>query len=176
MEEQDRRRGIFEHLQDIWCKSSGKLHPMLVELHLLSLLWSLIIATFCSPSFPFSDCEADWEFACWELCFCWFPWHVTAVTDCSCLNIKLHLIKKLYKIMKEAYKRTGDGLFTRVCSDRTRANDFKLKELRFRLDVRKRFFFVRLVKSWHRLPQEALAVPSPEASKTRLDGTLSNLV
>lgn len=53
-------RRSFEYFQDIWCKSFSKLHPMLVELHLLLLLWLLIIATFCGPSFPFSNCEADW--------------------------------------------------------------------------------------------------------------------
>lgn len=44
------------------------------------------------------------------------------------------------------------------------------------MDVRKKFFSVRLVKSWHRLPREGLAVPPPEVSKTRLDGTLNNPV
>jgi len=27
-----------------------------------------------------------------------------------------------------AYKKSGDGLFTRACSDRTRANSYELKE------------------------------------------------
>lgn len=59
MGEQDRGRRGFGHFQNILCKSFNKLHPMLVELHLLSLLWPLIIATFCGPSFSLSDCEAD---------------------------------------------------------------------------------------------------------------------
>jgi len=35
---------------------------------------------------------------------------------------------------------------------------------------------MRVVKHWHRLPREAVAAPSLEAFKARLDGALSNLV
>ena len=78
--------------------------------------------------------------------------------------------------LKEAYKKAGEGLFTRACSNRTRGNGFELKEGRFRLDVRKKFFTVRVVRQWNRLPREAVAAPSLEVFKARLDGALSNLV
>ncbi|KFP48471.1 hypothetical protein N323_09772, partial [Cathartes aura] len=55
-------------------------------------------------------------------------------------------------------------------------NSFKLKEGRFRLDIRKKFFMMRVVRHWHRLPREAVDAPSLEAFKARLDGALSNLV
>jgi len=32
------------------------------------------------------------------------------------------------RYLKEAYKKTGVGLFTRACSDRTRGNGFRMKE------------------------------------------------
>ncbi|KFR12767.1 hypothetical protein N306_11704, partial [Opisthocomus hoazin] len=55
-------------------------------------------------------------------------------------------------------------------------NGWKLKEGGFRLDIRKKFFTMRVVKHWHRLPREAVAAPSLEVFKARLDGALSNLV
>ncbi|KFZ52413.1 hypothetical protein N338_04516, partial [Podiceps cristatus] len=55
-------------------------------------------------------------------------------------------------------------------------NGFKLKEGRFRLDIRKKFFTLRVVRHWDRLPREAVDAPSLEVFKARLDGALSNLV
>jgi len=37
-----------------------------------------------------------------------------------------------FQYLKGAYRKDGEGLFTRLCSDRTRGNGFKLKEGRFR--------------------------------------------
>ncbi|KFM11122.1 hypothetical protein AS27_05432, partial [Aptenodytes forsteri] len=55
-------------------------------------------------------------------------------------------------------------------------NGFKLKEGRFRLDIRKKFFPMRVVRHWNRLPREIMDAPSLEVFKARLDGALSNLV
>jgi len=63
-----------------------------------------------------------------------------------------------------------------VCSDRTRGNSSKLKEGRFRLDTRKNFFNMRVVKHWNSLPRGAVAAPSLEVFKARLDGALSSQV
>ena len=57
-----------------------------------------------------------------------------------------------------------------------RGNSFKLKDGRFRLDIRKKFFPVRVVRHCNRLPREVVAAPSLEVFKARLDRTLSNLV
>ncbi|GAB0190038.1 mitochondrial enolase superfamily member 1 [Grus japonensis] len=81
-----------------------------------------------------------------------------------------------YQYLKGAYRKDGQGLFIRECSDRTRGNGFKLKEGRFRLDVRKKFFTVRVVRYWNRLSREAVEAPSLEVFKTRLDEALGNVV
>ncbi|KGL92342.1 hypothetical protein N301_10237, partial [Charadrius vociferus] len=55
-------------------------------------------------------------------------------------------------------------------------NGFKLEKGRFRLDIRKKFFTVRVVRHWSRLPPEAVGAPSLEVFKARLDVALGNLV
>jgi len=72
-------------------------------------------------------------------------------------------------------QRAGESLCKKARSDRTRGNSFKLKEGRVRLDIRKKFFPLRVMRPWPRLPREAVAVPSLAVFKARLDGALSNL-
>jgi len=64
----------------------------------------------------------------------------------------------------------------RVDGDRTRGNGFKLRQGRFRLDIRRKFFPQRMVKHWNRLPKEAVDAPSLEAFNARLDVALGSLV
>ncbi|KFV19452.1 hypothetical protein N340_14252, partial [Tauraco erythrolophus] len=47
---------------------------------------------------------------------------------------------------------------------------------RFRLNMRKTFFKMSVLRHWHRLHIEVVDAPSPEVFKIRLDGALSNLV
>ena len=44
-----------------------------------------------------------------------------------------------FQYLKGVYKQEGERLFTWVDSDRTRRNGFKLRQGRFRLDIRRKF-------------------------------------
>ncbi|KAJ7410540.1 hypothetical protein WISP_107843 [Willisornis vidua] len=70
-----------------------------------------------------------------------------------------------FQYLKEAYKKDGEGLFIIACSDRMMWNAFKLKESRFRLDIRKKFFTMRVVRHWNRLPREIVDASSLEGFK-----------
>ena len=81
-----------------------------------------------------------------------------------------------FQYLKGAHKQEGEWLFTRVDSDRTMGNGFKLRQGRFRLDIRKKFFTQRVVTHWNKLPKEAVDAPSLDAFKTRLAVALGSLV
>jgi len=53
---------------------------------------------------------------------------------------------------------------------------FKLRQWRFRLDIRRKFFTQRVVTHWNRLPKEVVDGPSLEAFKARLDVAQDSLV
>ncbi|KAK4830858.1 hypothetical protein QYF61_013787 [Mycteria americana] len=81
-----------------------------------------------------------------------------------------------FQYLKGTYRKDGDRLFSKACCDRTRSKGFKLREGRFRLDLRKKFFTMRVVRHWNKLPREVVEAPSLETFKVRLDGALSNLI
>ena len=51
-----------------------------------------------------------------------------------------------------------------------------MREGRFRLDVRGKFFTMRVVRCSNKLPREVVDAPSMEVFKARLDGALGSLV
>jgi len=109
---------------------------------------------------------------------CWFHCAPLRLPQLSCKGFcACHLLwsHSDLPVTEGAYRKAREGLFRRACSDKTRGNGFKLEEGRFRLDIRKKFFTVRVMRHWNRLPREAVNGPSLEAFKVRLNGALSNM-
>ena len=77
-----------------------------------------------------------------------------------------------YKYLKVGCQEDGAKLFSVVPSNRTRGNRHKLKHGKFRLDMRKNFFPLRVTEHWNRLPRDVAESPSLEILKTHLDKVL----
>ena len=78
-----------------------------------------------------------------------------------------------FQYLTESYWKKRDRLFSRVFGDRIRGNDYKLKEGRFRWDIRKKSFTVMVVWHWNRLPGEVVdALPLGTFKKSQALGNL----
>ncbi|EMP36996.1 hypothetical protein UY3_05797 [Chelonia mydas] len=77
----------------------------------------------------------------------------------------------VFKYIEGCCKEEGEKLFPLTSQDRTRSNGLKLQQGQFRLDVRKNFLTLRVVKHWIKLLREVVESPSLELFKSRIRRT-----
>ncbi|XP_061213376.1 uncharacterized protein LOC133214481 [Neopsephotus bourkii] len=81
-----------------------------------------------------------------------------------------------FQYLKGGYRDAVEGLLIRDYSDRTRGNGLKFKQGKFRLDIRRKFFTVWVVRHWNGLPRVVVNAPSLAVFKTRLYRALGGMV
>jgi len=81
-----------------------------------------------------------------------------------------------YNYLKGGCQKNGAKFFSVVPSNRTKGNGHKPKLRKFRLNMRRNFFTLRVTEHWNRLPREVVESPSLEIFKTRLDKVLCSLL
>ena len=75
-------------------------------------------------------------------------------------RLRGHIIAA-FQYLKGAYKKDGDKVFSRARCNRTRGNGFKLKEGRFRSDVRKKISYNEGGEMLEQVAQRGCGGPIP---------------
>jgi len=79
-------------------------------------------------------------------------------------------LRNASKYLQGGCQEDGARLFSVVSSGH------KLKQRKFRLNMRKNFFPLRVTEPWNRLPREVVESPSLEIFQTCLDAVLCSLL
>ena len=75
-----------------------------------------------------------------------------------------------YKILHNIYDtQVSEGILNTAPDKWTRGHNLSLKKSRFKLDVRKYAFTVRITDIWNNLPQHVVNAPSVKSFENRLD-------
>ncbi|GAB0181764.1 hypothetical protein GRJ2_000641700 [Grus japonensis] len=81
-----------------------------------------------------------------------------------------------FQYIKGAYKKDGERFFTKACSDRTRGNGFKLKEGKFRLDIKKKFFKNKGGEALEQVVQRSCGCPIIGSVQSQVGWGFGNLI
>ena len=82
----------------------------------------------------------------------------------------------LYSFLRGGSGEGGADLFSLVSSDRMPGNGSKLRQGRFRLDIKKHFFTEWVVKHQNRPPREVVDIPILSVFRRHLDNTLNDML
>jgi len=86
-------------------------------------------------------------------------------------------LNNAYTHLKEGGREMDEAwLFSVVCSNRTRSQGLKLVHRKFRTNMQKNFFMVRVTEHRNRLQREVVQSPSVEIFKTYLDAYLCDIL
>ena len=82
----------------------------------------------------------------------------------------------VFDFLKGGSGAGGADLLSLVTSDGTQGDGMKLRQGKFRMDIRKGFFTERVVGHWNKLPREVVMAPSLLEFKEHLDDGLSHMI
>ena len=91
----------------------------------------------------------------------------------KCRRLRNDMIQ-VYKYLHKAYNVVND-ILVRDTSERTRGNSLKLVKQRFKKEIRKNYFSLRVTNIWNSLPNDIVMAKNLNIFKSRLDSMWSDL-